>query len=326
MKQIFFNELTLSATPEENRLWLEGLFKVLKLIASRTEKKVKRIFVEQNVLDRLYECYNIVEDNNLKNEIVSFMTGYDPNDKRVDVMIRDHYLGVEYSIEIEKVVRPCPSLGWAYLNDSITIGFASGLKWGSSALHQIMETSLEGEVRIVDDVVCVVNPSQLDDEYVRTWLDVNFGANVAPSHEPSTRLQREGRIIVLGVNDSPKLRQIVQDLGLSHERFEFYTHGQVKSANFNCARFRNSPNIAAILVGPVPHKVDGMGDAPGFVFALQHHNGYPPIEILSKDMEEVHDSRLDVDLFRSQGKLVVTPLSFRRGLFNLLQRKIIVAE
>lgn len=185
MKRIFFNELTLNATPEENRHWLEGLLKVLKLIATRTEKKVNRVFAEGDVLDRLYECVRIVEDNNLRNEVSAYLTGiYDPNDEGVDGRIRDQYFGVEYSIEIGTAIKSCPSLGWAYLNDSITIGFASGPKWVSTALHQMIETPLEGDVRIVDDVVCVVSPLQLDDEYVRTWLGVNFGAETVDVQLP----------------------------------------------------------------------------------------------------------------------------------------------
>lgn len=231
-----------------------------------------------------------------------------------------------------------PILGLGIFNDSITIGFASSPKWVSTALHQIAETSLEGDNRIIDDVVCVVNPLQLEDEYVRTWLGVNFGAgtvdvrlpqpcNVAPSHAPATQLQREGRIVVLGVvdNEYQQLKRIVQEFGLSLERFEFYKYEQIGSANFNCAKLKNPTTIAAILVGAAPHKVDGMGDAPSFVFALQHQDGYPPVETLSRDMEEIYDPKLDIHLYRSQGKYAVTPFSFRCGLFNLLQRKIIVA-
>lgn len=185
MKQIFFNELTLNATPEENRLWLEGFLQVLKQLANKTGKKVNRVFAEGKVLDRLCECVCGIEDNNLRNEVSAYLTGiYDPNDEGVDRKIRDHYFGAEYGIEIGTDIRPCPSLGWAYLNDSIAIGFASGSKWISSALHQIIETPLEGEVRIVDDVVCVVNPLQLDDEYVRTWLGVNFGAGIVDVQLP----------------------------------------------------------------------------------------------------------------------------------------------
>lgn len=339
MKQIFFNELTLNATPEENRLWLEGFLKVLKQLANKTGKKVNRVFAEGKVLDRLCECVWGVEDNNLRNEVSAYLTGiYDPNDEGVDGRIRDRYLGVEYNIKLGTTTKPCPSLGWAYLNDSITIGFASGSKWVSCALHQIIETPLEGEVRIVDDVVCVVNPLQLDDEYVRTWLDVNFGAeivdvqlpqpcNIDPLHEPATQLQREGRIIVLGVvdNEYQQLRQIVQEFGLALERFEFYKYTQIEAANFNCAKFKNPRSIAAILIGAAPHKVDGMGEAPSFLFALQHQDGYPPVETLSRVMEKIYDSKLGIHLYRSKGKYAVTPSSFRCGLFNLLQRKIIVA-
>lgn len=185
MKQIFFNELTLNVKPEENRLWLEGFLKVLKQLANRTGKKVNRVFAESKVLDRLYECVGAVEDNNLRNEVSTYLTGiYDPNDEGVNGRIRDQYFGVEYTIEIGTAVKPCPSLGWAYLNDSITIGFASSQKWVSAALHQIAETSLEGDNRIIDDVVCVVNPLQLEDEYVRTWLGVNFGAGTVDVQLP----------------------------------------------------------------------------------------------------------------------------------------------
>lgn len=185
MKQIFFNELTLNATPEENQLWIEGFLKVLKQLANRTGKKVNRVFAEGKVLERLYECVGVVEDNNLRNEISAYLTGvYDPKDEGVDGRIRDQYFGVEYGIQIGTAIKSCPSLGWAYLNDSITIGFASGPKWISTALHQMIETPLEGDVRIVDDVVCVVNPLQLDDEYVRTWIGVNFGAETVDVQMP----------------------------------------------------------------------------------------------------------------------------------------------
>lgn len=175
MKRVYFNELTLMPSPEQNRLWLVEFFKTLKALNQKSGKKVKRIYAEAAVLNDLIESLSGVEDNNLLNEFSAYLTGiYSPNDEGVDKNIKDQYFGVEYSIGLNGGEKPCPTLGWAYLNDSITLGFASGKKWISSATHPIVETSLDGESRIVDEVVCVVNERQLEHDYVKTWLGVNF--------------------------------------------------------------------------------------------------------------------------------------------------------
>ena len=90
-------------------------------------------------------------------------------------------------------------------------------------------------------------------------------------------LQRNQRLLVIGASKlSPdKLGAIARDyLGFEKNDFEYaLEYDRVPDLN----KIRYGSRYAAIIVGPVPHKVTGLGDNTSIIQKLKNEKGFPPV-------------------------------------------------
>lgn len=90
-------------------------------------------------------------------------------------------------------------------------------------------------------------------------------------------LQRNQRLLVIGASklSSDKLGAIARDyLGFEKNDFEYaLEYDRVPDLN----KIRYGSRYAAIIVGPVPHKVMGLGDNTSIIQKLKNEKGFPPV-------------------------------------------------
>ncbi len=170
---VYFNELTLDESAAQNVRLLRSFRKVWARFCEESKGIGKRILVDEKTLARLSNAlYNgeLRGDPELMQFVATVLNRpYCTTDKTWPEEIRDHFLGSEFSINISpRRTEECRTLGWAYLNDSVTLGFESSHFW-SSLVHRITESSLEGGDRRID-VLCVTKESHVKDAELQTWL------------------------------------------------------------------------------------------------------------------------------------------------------------
>ena len=173
MKQVFFNELTLDESPAQNVLLLRSFQKVWARFCNASDGAGKRILVDECTLSRLAEMVCNTETLSDK-ELVQFLTTvlnrpYCVTDKTWPETIRDHFLGSEFTIDLSsKRKEKCETLGWAYLNESVTLGFDSSYFW-DRPVHEITESSLEDEDRHLN-VLCITKERHVSDPLLQEWI------------------------------------------------------------------------------------------------------------------------------------------------------------
>ena len=167
---VYFNELTLDKSAAQNRLLLAEFAKVWAGFCKASDGKEKRVFSDEKTLAALAEAVAQEHNPELMQFFVTVMNSpYCSSDKSWPEEVRDRFFGSEYSINIKPTHHPqCPSLGWAYLNGSITLGFESSFFW-KKLTHQITETTIEGDERNVE-VLCVANENHLQEKALQTWI------------------------------------------------------------------------------------------------------------------------------------------------------------
>lgn len=167
---VYFNELTLDKSAAQNRMLLSAFAKVWAGFCRASEGKEKRVLADEKTLASLAEAVSGEPNPELMQFFVTVMNKpYCCSDKSWPEELRDRFLGSEYSIRIKPTENPqCPTLGWAYLNGSIALGFESSFFW-KKLTHRITETTIEGEERTVG-VLCVTNESHLQEKELQTWL------------------------------------------------------------------------------------------------------------------------------------------------------------
>jgi hypothetical protein len=107
-------------------------------------------------------------------EIVQFVTTvlnrpYNTSDKSWPETIRDHFLGSEFTIDYaSRQKEECRTLGWAYLNESVTLGFNSSPFW-REPVHEIKELSLEEGERDLK-VLCVTEEKHIKNHFLQKWI------------------------------------------------------------------------------------------------------------------------------------------------------------
>lgn len=89
---------------------------------------------------------------------------------------------------------------------------------------------------------------------------------------------RTYRIMVLGELAGNKSDYIIaaKRLGISENNLEFVSY--VEAKHLNAARLEYSDYYSDIVLGPIPHKVSGMGDTSSLVAAMEHEpKKYPKL-------------------------------------------------
>lgn len=225
----------------------------------------------------------------------------------------DHLLETQYTMDgpgRQKV--QCDMLGLAHNERSFTIGINSSKFW-QDLIYTIEKETIDGSTEV--DALCLTHTSQIQSEAVRNQIKISDGGFKDASERKAVAPSGK-RVVVVGVHDRGMLIEVLLGLGVDYNRFEFIETADV--ANYDCTRWQNSNSIAALMVGAVPHKAAGMGEATSVLEALRKQPGYPHVETLTETMEEKFDAAAGVRFYVPAGKLNITKNSFRCGLMNLM--------
>lgn len=309
----YFNDVTLKPSPKENMLYLPDLKMIWEEFERGTKGRIGKMISlpfcdNDNKPTQLGELAEEVWQSR-KRDLIDFFShkitaGFRQEiEQAKDSDVGNKYYISEYRVSIspEEEVE-CRILGWAMLNQGIAFGLASSPFWNRSSpdVDLIVEDLEKGESH--ETVCCVTRREHLGKIEYHGLCDDDETDEVC---DPPAIVQRrlKGKIKVLGAESVNDLQQVAGKLGFDIKRFDFVPYDRL--TNFDCRRWKDTKDIAAIMIGPLPHSGAGMGDANNLKNAIREEKGYPP----------------SIELEESTQKLKVTITSFRKGLDNLVKRK-----
>ena len=194
---VFFNEITIAKEPTDNRRLLAELGRVWARLCEATDGREKRILVEETALAQLM---SVVSDPELgmARELQQFLCTvmqrpYCPNDNCWSDEVRDRFYGSEFSMHVShRHVVECKTMGWAYLNGAITVGFETA-SVRKNIMHEITETLVEGGERRMD-VLCITSAKHLSDRRLQSWVTCQLELEEAVLPSPCELDPAEKRI------------------------------------------------------------------------------------------------------------------------------------
>ena len=192
-------------------------------------------------------------------------------------------------------------MGWAALNHSLTIGLFSRLEWRD--LHHTITEGLEDDSPS-RDVMCVTQQRHNVDKDVLKWIEIIKEAETVIGLDDSSEKQIRGKIVVIGVHDRNPLLDVAKRMRFSLDCFEFLETGDMQ--RYDCEIWKNNKNVAAIMVGAIPHSIKGLGDYNSLLDKLNcEKEKYPPFVKLQNEI----------------GELKCTKNSFAKGLDSLFKNE-----
>ena len=161
---------------------------------------------------------------------------------------------------------------------------------------------------IADQVLQLLSQANEDGTLHSVLQPLGLQGLIDPDDDFDTGMYDEalGDVLVLGKLELKKdmFQMFGYKRGYSKSRFHFVDYDD--AANYDCSGLRGSSRYAAIMCGPLPHKMLGMGDTNSFLEAARHpENGYPPLA-------ELHESS-------GEGALRINKTTFLAGLDQLEQ-------
>jgi len=111
------------------------------------------------------------------------------------------------------------------------------------------------------------------------------------------------KILVLGANaiNVNVIYGIARDHGVAKNQLEIHNDYQ-ENKRYNIENIRYNSPFSGILIGPIAHKITGLGDNPSLTAKLNSEDGYPPF----------------VEVRNKSGSLKITKSSFTEALAKLL--------
>ena len=145
-------------------------------------------------------------------------------------------------------------------------------------VKEITEASYENKI---DEVL---KKYELQDEIEYSYYDI-----------------KNSKILIIGDSlvDKNDLINIARKYGIKENRIEFELDYN-KLTNYNFGKLRNSMNYSDVLVGPIPHKVEGI-------------EGYSSFLAMTDAMPEEYPKIIRLE---SSNELKITRQSFINGLLN----------
>ena len=124
-----------------------------------------------------------------------------------------------------------------------------------------------------------------------------------PTASLGVATEGETKVLVLGASHLPEryMHGIAKSLGLEKEQLDLRTD-YAKNKRLDLDRLRYSSPYSGILVGPIAHKVVGLGDHTSVVQKLREEEGFPPA----------------VEIRTASGQLKISKTAFRGALRTLL--------
>lgn len=143
-------------------------------------------------------------------------------------------------------------------------------------------------------------------ERIEEFLDL-IGLSNLLGQKNDFESYKSGKIFVIGGTELTEkvFNAVAKDFGIASDRFE-YCLGYKEAKKFDCRKLQWRPDIAAVMVGPMPHSGSGKGDYSSIITALEKEEGYPPIVRLGTN------------------ELKITKSGFRNALNELIEKKMII--
>ncbi len=305
--RVYFNDLTLSDDAQSDIKFISEFAAVWKGFRSITRSKCGKLVADAEGLACLHSVLSLLplcdDKNYLSSQVVMTFQKSDGDDgdefDRDDLDYYEKHIFVYTGPDFRE--RDAKMMGWAALNRSLTLGLFSRPEW-KDLHHIITEEWDEGSKS--RDVMCVTKQSHNDDKDVRKWVEMIDEVESAVGLGDIAEKQICGKIVVIGVHDRNPLRQVVKSKHFDPDCFEFLETGDMQ--RYDCERWKNNKNIAAIMVGAIPHSIRGLGDYNSLIDKLNSEKEwYPPF----------------VELQNELGELKCTKSSFAKGLDRLFNNE-----
>lgn len=181
---VYFNELTLDKTPQQNCMLLQEFRKVFACFSAATEGKVKRLIANDAGMAGLCDAaaFGSREEQIFVCTFVNPKFKIRPDDDYSDNSL-DHFNGSEYRIRTQNGgMVECQMLGWSSLNRSLTLGLRSSRFW-EQLEYDIEEVSLEDGESIVR-AICITKECQVSLPRVKGWIVANREFEDVPEPVP----------------------------------------------------------------------------------------------------------------------------------------------
>lgn len=142
---------------------------------------------------------------------------------------------------------------------------------------------------------------QKKDQDYRTQLDEIKQLSI----DTQTTTSDYFRILVIGATgvDSNKLIGIAKSLGVMKDQIDFMLDYE-KNKRFDIDSLKFSSPYSGIMIGPIAHKVIGLGDYSSMIQKVQKEEGFPP----------------SVEIRTEAGELKLTKSSFKKALEKILDQ------
>ena len=305
--RVYFNDLTLSDNAQSDTTFIPEFAKVWKVFKTKTLSKCGKLIADEDGMAGLQSVLSILPKCNDKDYLGSqvVMTFQKPGGNDGDEFASDDLEYHENHIFVYRGAdgkeRDAKVMGWAALNRSLTLGLFSRREWND--LHHTITEGWE-EDSPSRDAMCVTQQRHNIDKDVLKWIEMMNEAESIIGLDDSAAKQIRGKIVVIGVHDRNPLRQVAKSNGFDPDCFEFLETGDMQ--RYDCERWRNNKNIAAIMIGAIPHSIKGLGDYTSLIDKLNSEKDvYPPF----------------VELQEELGKLKCTKNSFAKGLDSLFKNE-----
>lgn len=143
----------------------------------------------------------------------------------------------------------------------------------------------------------------------KTILEQNYKQNITEIQRSLLSTETESdsldhiKILLIGASqiDNKEIFGIAKKEGISKNNLFLETdYNKIKNFNFDNLRFNSTYD--GILIGPIPHKVSGVGDHSSIISKLEKEEGFPPFQVV----------------YTNSGELKITKTSFRDALKKLI--------
>ena len=185
---VYFNELTLDQDSQQNLRLLDDLRAVWLRFCQASDGRFKKLITTEVGMEQLSEAMRNCANRDMRAFFYHiFVQKF--RDRDVDEYTEDsndYFNGAEYHVTLmpsgERV--ECKTMGWAYLNNSLTLGFHQSAFW-SRLLYEIEEESLD-EGESVREAKCITLKEHVDAPRIKGWIAAQREFENVPDPKPCT--------------------------------------------------------------------------------------------------------------------------------------------
>ena len=191
MKPIYFNELTLDTIPQQNFMLLRAFRSVFARFNDITEKKVKRLFINDAAGEALCQALAFCGREPEDVELLQFVNTYMSSKEFISQEDEEHCKSVEYKLRLlSGEMHTCQTMGLGCYKHSLSMGLCSSRFWEQLTYEieefQLDEETLEEKNVATHEAICVTTESQLDNPKVQSRISSMREFERVPDPVPCT--------------------------------------------------------------------------------------------------------------------------------------------